>query len=57
MISHPAYVLLLAALVSGASALLGNRTRRERGCAAAYTFLSCLFTVIAGSWVMYWIHG
>jgi hypothetical protein len=57
MISHPAFTLLLAALVSGATALPGNRPTRDRACAAAYTFVSCTFIVLAGSWAMYWIHG
>jgi hypothetical protein len=57
MNSHLAYTLLFALLVSAAAALPGNRPARDRACAAAYTFVSCTLTVIAGSWVMFWIHG
>jgi hypothetical protein len=57
MNSHLVYTLFLALLVAGASSLPGNRPNRDRACAAAYTFLSCTLTVIAGSWVMFWIHG
>jgi len=57
MISHLAWTLLLTLLLSGATAMTGDRTSRDRVCAAAYTFLSCTFIVAAGSWVMYWVHG
>jgi hypothetical protein len=54
---HIIWTLLLAILVSAASALPGNRAHRERLCAAVYTFLSCTITVFAGGWLMYLIHG
>jgi len=57
MMSHPAWTLLLALLLSGATALPGDRAARERACAAAYTFLSCLLFVVAGGWLMHWING
>ena len=57
MSSHLVLVLLLTMLLSGATALTGDRTARDRACAAAYTFLSCTLIVFAGSWLMYWIHG
>lgn len=57
MISHPAWILLLALLVSAATALTAHRPARERAAAAAYTFLSCTIIVFAGSWLMHWIHG
>jgi hypothetical protein len=57
MIPHLTWTLLLAILVSGATALPGDRAARDRVCAAAYTFLSCTLIVFAGSWLMYWIHG
>jgi hypothetical protein len=57
MTSHPAWILLLAVMVSAATAITGDRTLRDRACAAAYTFLSCTLIVFAGSWLMYWIHG
>ena len=55
--SHLAYSLLLALMLSGALAALGKRSRRERLCVASYTFLCCTFATLAGSWGMYWIHG
>ena len=57
MISHPSGTLLVALLISAATAMTGDRTAGDRTCAAAYTFLSCTCIVFAGSWVMYWIHG
>ncbi|HEX3742565.1 MAG TPA: hypothetical protein VHW09_01485 [Bryobacteraceae bacterium] len=57
MISHLTFTLLLTILLSGAAAIHGDRTVRDRACAAAYTFLSCTFFVFAGSWLMYWIHA
>jgi len=57
MISHLAFTLFLTLLVSAATAMTGDRSTRDRACAAAYTFLSCTFIVFAGSWLMYWIHG
>jgi hypothetical protein len=47
--SHLTYTILFAALVSGAIGLTGKST--------AYVFLSCMVTVVAGSWIMFWIHG
>ncbi len=55
--SHLAYTLFVALLVSGATALGGDRPLRERTGAAAYTFLSCTFILFAGAWLMSWIHG
>jgi hypothetical protein len=57
MISHLTWTLLLTVLLSAATAMTGDRTTRDRAYAAAYTFLSCTFIVVTGSWVMYWIHG
>ena len=54
---HLEYSLLLAVLLSGALALLGRRSVRERLCVAGYTFLCCTLALVAGSWGMYWIHG
>lgn len=57
MMPHLTWTLLLALLISAATAMTGDRATRERVCAAAYTFLSCTLMVFAGSWLMYWIHG
>lgn len=54
---HLAFTLLLAILLSVALALLGRRSLAERLCLATYSFLCCIGTVVAGSWVMYLIHG
>jgi len=56
-VTHFAYTLLFATLLSGALALPGDRTGRERLCVAGYTFLCCTLALVAGSWGMYWIHG
>ncbi|HLK66413.1 MAG TPA: hypothetical protein VKU19_23425 [Bryobacteraceae bacterium] len=55
--SHPAYTLLMAVLVAGAGAVTGSRTGRERVYAAAYMFLVCIASVVAGGWFMYLVHG
>jgi hypothetical protein len=57
MMPHYTWVLLLALLISAITAMAGERATRERLSAAAYTFLSCILTVFAGSWLMYFIHG
>jgi hypothetical protein len=54
---HPIFTLLMAALLSAALALPGNRPRRDRICVAVYTFLCCTAGTVAGSWAMYLIHG
>jgi hypothetical protein len=55
--SHFTFTLLLALLLSAAMALLGKRSTQERLHAGAYLFLCCAVTTLAGSWVMYLIHG
>jgi hypothetical protein len=57
MMSHLTWTLLLAVLLSAATALPGDRPARDRACAAAYTFVSCTLIVFGGSWLMFWIHG
>jgi len=57
MMPHFAWTLLLAMLISAATAIAGDRATRQRLSVAAYTFLSCTLTVFAGSWLMYFIHG
>jgi hypothetical protein len=54
---HLAWTLLLATLIALATALPGDGSLRERVCRAAYTFLSSMTAVIAGGWLMYFIHG
>jgi hypothetical protein len=57
MMPHLTWTLLLAILISFATALPGDRSARERVYRAAYTFFSCTLAVIAGGWLMYLIHG
>ena len=57
MMPHLTWTLLLAILISFATALPGNGGARERVYRAAYTFFSCMIAVIAGGWLMYLIHG
>lgn len=54
---HPVLTLLLALVFSGLVALLGRRSGRERVYHAAYLLASCVASVVAGSWIMYLIHG
>ncbi len=51
-IPHFAFAALLALV-----GLLGKRTRRERLLHAAWFFMCCMASVIAGSWLMFLIHG
>jgi hypothetical protein len=55
--SHLAFTLLAAVLLSAALSLLGRRPLTERLYAAIYLFLCCVATTVAGSWLMHWIHG
>jgi len=54
---HLTFTLLMALLLSAAMALIGSRSLQERLYAATYLLLCCAVTTLAGSWVMYWIHG
>jgi hypothetical protein len=54
---HLSFTLLLAILISAATALLGDRPARDRVYHAAYLVLSCVVATLAGSWIMYLIHG
>jgi hypothetical protein len=49
---HLLYTILFAILISGAAGLPGKRFSH-----AAYVFFSCMATVIAGSWIMFVVHG
>ena len=55
--SHAAYTLLFALLLSAALALLGNRSLSERLSVAIYVFFCCAAGTVLGSWGMYLIHG
>jgi hypothetical protein len=54
---HLSFTLLMAVLLSSAIALTGSRPARERVFAAAYLFGCCALSTVAGSWIMYLIHG
>jgi hypothetical protein len=54
---HLIFTMLLALVISGMIAMLGGRTARERVYHAGYLFVSCMATVVAGSWFMYLLHG
>jgi hypothetical protein len=54
--SHPIYTIFLALLVSGAEALLGRRTARERLSRASYIFTSSIAAVVVSGWFMFLIH-
>jgi hypothetical protein len=55
--SHVTFTLLMALLISGAVALPGDRSGRERVYSAAYTFLVCVASIVGGGWLMYLVHG
>lgn len=54
---HLTYTFLMALLVSGATALPGNGGGRERCYRAMYAFLGCTASVLAGGWLMHFVHG
>jgi hypothetical protein len=54
---HLMFTLLVAVLLSSAMALIGNRSLRERLYAATYLLVCCGVSTVAGSWIMYAIHG
>jgi len=49
--------ILLALAVSAVVATLGRRNLRERLSHSVWLFVSCMASVVAGSWIMYLIHG
>jgi hypothetical protein len=55
--SHLTFTLLMALLLAGATAMTGNSSFRERCHLAAYVFLACTVSVVAGGWLMYLVHG
>ena len=55
--SHLSYTLLMAVLISGAVAVPGDRSAREKVYAATYTFLACMVSISAGGWFMRLVHG
>lgn len=54
---HISYTLLMALLVSGATALTGKASGRDRWYLATYVFLACMISTLAGGWFMYLVHG
>lgn len=55
--SHLAFTVFLALLLSLAMALVGDRAGRERIYVCVYWFASALASVVAGAWFMHWVHG
>jgi hypothetical protein len=55
--SHPLFTLLVAALLSMAMAMVGERSTHERLCVAARLLFNCALVVTGGAWLMRLIHG
>jgi uncharacterized membrane protein HdeD (DUF308 family) len=55
--THLTLTVLLALLTSAAAAVTGKATPRQRGHHAVWIFLSSICSVVAGSWMMFLIHG
>jgi uncharacterized membrane protein len=55
--SHPAFVLLAAVLLSMAMAMVEDRAPRERLYVAIRVFVCCALTTLGGGWLMCLIHG
>jgi hypothetical protein len=56
-VTHLAYTLLLALLIAAAMALGGDRGGRTRVYLGVYWFCSAMAAVVAGAWIMHWVHG
>jgi len=57
MNSHPLFTCIAAVLLSFALATIDRRDARERLYVGVRTFLCCVTSVVAGGWLMRWIHG
>jgi hypothetical protein len=56
-VPHLILTVLLAAVIASVAALLGRRSRRQRMYHAGYLLVCSVASVVAGSWIMYLIHG
>ena len=56
-IPHLVFCAVLAIVISAIAALPGKRTRHERTYHAVWFFTCSIASVIAGSWLMFLIHG
>jgi hypothetical protein len=57
MMSHPAFTVLAAVLLSMAMAMVEHRSPRERLSVAMRVFFCCALATLGGGWFMYLIHG
>lgn len=55
--SHLAFTILTALLLAAAMSAIGNRSPRERLRAAGRAFAECMVAIVAGGWLMHFIHG
>lgn len=55
--THLPYTMILALLLAAAMAMVGDRGGRERVYLGVYWFCSAMACVVAGSWIMHWVHG
>jgi hypothetical protein len=56
-VTHLAYTLLAASLLSLGTAMVENRSAHERLTAAVRTLLGCAVAIVGGGWLMRLIHG
>lgn len=54
---HLVFTMLIALLLAAARAALDNRSPRERLNLAAGVFVNCMIAIVAGGWLMHFIHG
>ena len=54
---HLMFTFLMAVAVAAIAAFLGKRSLRKRLAHAGYLVACSVASVVAGSWVMYFIHG
>jgi len=55
--THLAFTVFFAMLLAAAMALVGRRAGRECVYLGVYWFCCALATVVAGAWIMHWLHG
>lgn len=56
-IPHLVLTVLFALVIAGVVTMLDKRSRREKMCHGSWVFVCSIASVVAGSWVMYLVHG
>jgi hypothetical protein len=54
---HLIFTMLTGLLLAAAMSALDNRSPRERLRVLARVFAQCMIAIVAGGWLMHFIHG